>query len=711
MMNKKVVSVVVLAGAVLVLSESQSQTTNRASLQSSATLSYQYPASNVRTFEELWPPDTQGPRLTSTPTVCQLATKVDFPTRVTVPLHTSSIVNSRLSSLPGGVSWLVKHSTVQEESLVQLVSTIIHQELRECVLVLAADTGFWSLPLMDHLATLPNLRQIVKVAEAQEPAAVLWTAQQCRGYLLLLSDPAPLYTWTNTLTGPWDYSGRFVVVGLSRDQLDGLIQSKKGRKTVNIVGLVQGGEAGQYEVLASLMYQQTRLVRVFTWRPGSSSTLTLNLFPDKVSNLHGALLNVITFEFPPSVMYQRSRNGTLLRRYGPDMDVVATLAHVFNFTTNILEPPAGEMWGDLTQNGTWNGMVGLFGRGEGDIGVANLFITDLGGRGEFQEYSAYYDQEVRSLLQSTCFIIQREAKIPRFQSLVLPFTPGTWLAVLGALLLAGPLLHCLAKLSLNSGERLGQQSLVYASLYTWGMHFRYTLRQEPSTASLQVYVVFLGLYVIVITTGYCSNLTAFLTVERTPPGINTIKQLYSSSLTPLGLGNFFGISMAESKSEYLRGLSSRFVSVRSFEDISPRVVRGEAVMIQTRRYHEYSMIHLTTSWGLPQVRIMKECFMPFNVAIGLQSHSPLKTNFDRVVSWISQSGLVNYWFKQALLFSKQSRVEEGKTGSGEEGSGLGVVSLTLQHLQAVFTILALGWAAGLLIFSGELFFPARQNTK
>lgn len=55
---------------------------------------------------------------------------------------------------------------------------------------------------------------------------------------------------------------------------------------------------------------------------------------------------------------------------------------------------SGELWGELTGNGSWNGMVGLFARGDGDIGVANIFITALGGRREFQEYTTPYGQEV-----------------------------------------------------------------------------------------------------------------------------------------------------------------------------------------------------------------------------------------------------------------------------------------------------------------------------
>lgn len=53
-----------------------------------------------------------------------------------------------------------------------------------------------------------------------------------------------------------------------------------------------------------------------------------------------------------------------------------------------------ERWGRQLENGSWDGMVGLLGRGVGDIGVGSLFITALGGRQEFQEYTAPYDNEV-----------------------------------------------------------------------------------------------------------------------------------------------------------------------------------------------------------------------------------------------------------------------------------------------------------------------------
>lgn len=84
---------------------------------------------------------------------------------------------------------------------------------------------------------------------------------------------------------------------------------------------------------------------------------------------------------------------------------------------------AGELWGELTPNGSWSGMVGLFARGEGDIGVANLFITALGGRREFQEYTTPYGQEVGGaffvVVRTLVIFTTRQKGILSFTSVIL----------------------------------------------------------------------------------------------------------------------------------------------------------------------------------------------------------------------------------------------------------------------------------------------------
>ncbi|KAK8397138.1 hypothetical protein O3P69_004673 [Scylla paramamosain] len=84
-------------------------------------------------------------------------------------------------------------------------------------------------------------------------------------------------------------------------------------------------------------------------------------------------------------------------------------------------------------------MVGLFARGEGDIGIANLFISAMGGRKEHQWYTAPYGQE------STCILIKKGASMPQWQSLALPFRRNTWIAVLVMGLVLGPIFFALSR--------------------------------------------------------------------------------------------------------------------------------------------------------------------------------------------------------------------------------------------------------------------------
>ncbi|KAK8397141.1 hypothetical protein O3P69_004676 [Scylla paramamosain] len=93
-------------------------------------------------------------------------------------------------------------------------------------------------------------------------------------------------------------------------------------------------------------------------------------------------------------MYSYDEKGNVKVRYGGNVRLVETVAEIFNFTPRFMEPPGGSLWGHQLPNGSWTGMVGMFERDEGDLGIANLFISALGGRNEHQHYTAPFGQEV-----------------------------------------------------------------------------------------------------------------------------------------------------------------------------------------------------------------------------------------------------------------------------------------------------------------------------
>ena len=77
--------------------------------------------------------------------------------------------------------------------------------------------------------------------------------------------------------------------------------------------------------------------------------------------------------------------------------------------------------------------------------------------------------------------------------------------------------------------------------------------------------MFLWVHVIIVTVAYSANLTAFLTVERIPEGITSLKQLYDSKLFVYGIGGpFFADNMAESGNEYVRVSNTNYDNVIIF---------------------------------------------------------------------------------------------------------------------------------------------------
>ncbi|KAK8389353.1 hypothetical protein O3P69_008832 [Scylla paramamosain] len=100
--------------------------------------------------------------------------------------------------------------------------------------------------------------------------------------------------------------------------------------------------------------------------------------------------------------------------------------------------------------------------------------------------------------------------------------------------------------------------------------------------------------------------------------------------------------------------------------------------------------------------------------MGLQSHSPLKKNFDKVVNWVVEAGLVQYWFEETLMFAKKIRREtpidhedysetqqtqqDGASDSGQ------TMPLSVEHLQSVFIVFLVGNLMAIVVFIIEIFY-------
>ncbi|KAK4295416.1 hypothetical protein Pmani_032018 [Petrolisthes manimaculis] len=461
-----------------------------------------------------------------------------------------------------------------------------------------------------------------------------------------------------------------------------------------------------------------------TTRISTPTTSThISFFPDKISDLEGATLNVVTFEWVPSTLYYRSDNYTVSFLYGRDVELVRAVAPVLNFTPHFEEPPNGERWGTVKGDGTWSGIVGSLARGKAHLAIANLFVSSLLGRDLYQGYSTLFDfEEVK-------FLIRTEPPFPRWQSPALPFSRDTWLAVLLGLIILAPVTCLLARASTaiakgssrSSSRSSGEadeprtlRELTSAYVYTVGLHLQESHPVRPHNHSTRILLALVLLYTLVLDLSYSCNLTAFLTVTRRPPGIQTLIKLRDSGLDLYEASYYVRDLLRASPTPYFRELGARHVLVGGIKEAAGGVRDGSGVFITNNGMMEFlfNTVVAAPSPGGYGVRMIKESLVTYSVAIGTASQSPLQDSLNRAVIRVFEAGLCTYWKLKSYILYRQNQRE--LLGSDESDTVLAevirgdnthttiLVPLTLDHLQTAFYILAFSFYLAIMVFVGEL---------
>ncbi|XP_076040830.1 ionotropic receptor 21a-like [Oratosquilla oratoria] len=606
---------------------------------------------------------------------------------------------------------LLHHSQVIPESLVKnsdsllgLLKRLTQMHLAQCTLTVLFDASFANSAAVETLLTFSNPIQVIFVESENDFKLVLLEATQCRSYFYIFHQPKTFLAFANDGQDMWDFQGYHIFLGRSVDDLTAFATSKKGKKTEHILGLVPDVAMREeaWAIYTNRLYWTQPVQRINTW-VRDSFVQPLPLFPDKLSDLKGVTLDVITFEWEPNVLYFRSDDGEVLYPYGTEIEVVKAFAQHLNFSVEFQEPPLEELWGRQQEDGTWTGMVGILSRDEVDLAVVDLYLSAE--RTPFIDYSVPYD------IEGSCFLSRMPAPLPRWQSLALPFRLETWLSILVGLVLSGLVLFVLARLSPHQ-EAPYFQSVQLCYLYTFGAHCKEPASKDPKRDATKVLVSFVWLYTILFTTAYCSNLTAFLTVTLQPSPMDTIQQLYHSGMEVSGLGNFYQKALLTATDPYLKGLAGHYKDYVYLKDMFPGVQESRAVILQNRRFLEFTIAtRFTKGSGEPSMRLMKECFAPHNVAMGLQKHSPLTSRVNLVIQRMLQGGLIDRWFLESFRVARDAKKskakEENLSGVQEDSSkdksiSSGVIPLSIDHLQGVFFILAICHLFSFLILLVEI---------
>lgn len=97
------------------------------------------------------------------------------------------------------------------------------------------------------------------------------------------------------------------------------------------------------------------------------------IFPDKVKNLRGCDIRVVTFHRCPAVCVSKNARGRLVVK-GFDIGIIELIADELNFRPKMEILRGDEQWGTILEDGSTTGAISKIVEGEADIAIGNYLL-------------------------------------------------------------------------------------------------------------------------------------------------------------------------------------------------------------------------------------------------------------------------------------------------------------------------------------------------
>ena len=426
-----------------------------------------------------------------------------------------------------------------------------------------------------------------------------------------------------------------------------------------------------------------------------------NLYPIKIkNNLHTCPVVATTFPLRVAVgkakeiNTEKETNTKITYSEGWEVNSLKTVVECLNSSIYfILPPPNNEKWGDILDNGSFTGLTGDLVYNRADIGFAawplnprSLQVLDA--------TKIYFRDE-------WVWWVPCAKKIPRWKSIFMVFSTGTWAAVLFSIVFSLFVMVFLAK-----GERrtvILQEWQVYKRFPSCfssacAVLFAVSVTPMPRTWPVRVFFASWVCYCLAITNIFDAFLITYLIDPGLQHQINSFEEIVASG-NDFGYHLTIGAIVEESDDNVMKQ------RILCDNDDTPPCLDWVAYhdnfsLLSSVTFMDYTL----TRWyldgnGKPLICQAGDTFYGANYVTYMTKGSPLLSHFNRVITQLIEAGFLSHMLKQRMDLQRiQAAARARDVIVGE------YYNLSMEHLQGAFLICFGGLMLSCIAFAGELLF-------
>ncbi|XP_071517380.1 ionotropic receptor 21a-like [Panulirus ornatus] len=569
-----------------------------------------------------------------------------------------------------------------------VMSQVLSGPLRGGTMVVYLDDAIPRV-VQEAIMTLEAVQETPHVTLSLGANQTWWPDQQAPAFIhggsfvlhlvLFLTNPTKFLQslWTN-------WKPRYLLLfSLASSSSDATVLNHDVFNSVQKVALIM--------VLPDELRGRPRTMGVYTLQPFSSSTPLFlgewnkeqysewdSVFIDRYPNFGGYRFELATWYNNPPFLYQKdpasdgSREGVTLKM----LDAMASKMN-FTYTTTLRSPDL--KWGGL-ENGTWDGVLGVVQRKEKNFTVNHFYQTP----------DRLRDFDISTSCWNDGFgvFLLRPQPLPQWVNIYRPFQPQVWAVLLATSLLAMGHMTFMERVQ---RERFLGGCVVGTWLYLQRGMFGQGVPALPRALWQRMFLAVWYLYCLLVSIYYTSNLVAIFTSPANPQRIHTLQQLADSGyrLAMVDDGASLPSVLRRSRDDVYMRLYTKLDLLPLEEEAAASMLAGTHALVHTTAY---VITRLTGHYKVFNWYLVKEQFQQSYISWCFPKHTPWKYKFDQDLQRMVGGGLVQHWFKVEMETLKDwKRQQQESLGQPTN------MFLTLQHLQGIFYILILAWAASVAV--------------